>query len=94
MMRSYPVPTELDLEGIEIRWTADDSYSAQVRAACAEIRRLRALANVELDAQIRRWFEIYDRPCEPNGMWRHADEFQRHDDKLRRLVGAPRRPTG
>lgn len=40
---------------------------------------------------LRRYFEVYDRPCRPNGDWDHVDEYQALDTQLRRLVGAPDR---
>lgn len=38
---------------------------------------------------LRRYFEVHDRPCQPNGDWIHVEECRALDAQLRRLVGAP-----
>lgn len=38
---------------------------------------------------LRHYFEVYDRPCEPNGNWPHGDEYSVIDALLREMVGAP-----
>jgi hypothetical protein len=38
---------------------------------------------------VRRLFEIYDRPCKPDGSWEHVAEYEAIEKKVRVLVGAP-----
>jgi hypothetical protein len=45
-------------------------------------------APTNLALLLLRYFEIYDKPCEPNGDW-PRDEYQALDARLRKLVGAP-----
>jgi hypothetical protein len=63
----------------------------------AAVQELREALDITLGPQatpnlamlLRRYFEIYDRPCELNGDWGHVDEYQTLDAQLRQLVGAP-----
>ncbi len=45
----------------------------------------------ELALLVRKMFEVYDRPCKPNGDWEHGVEYSALVDQVRRLVGAPPR---
>ena len=45
-----------------------------------------------LGERLRRYFEVYDRPCESNGNWNHAEEFRQLDTELRAFVGLPPNP--
>jgi len=48
-------------------------------------------ATPELASLVRAMFEVYDRPCEPNGDWNHSTEYRELEAKARALVGAPPR---
>ncbi len=65
-------------------------------AAVQELRRaldiiLGPQAAPDLAGMLRRYFEIYDRPCQPDGNWPHVEEYRALEGELRRLVGAPSR---
>src|SRR4029077_20247264 len=69
----------------------------QATLEIAGVQELRQALNIILGPQetpvlamlLRRYFEVYDRPCKPNGDWDHVDEYRALDTQLRRLVGAP-----
>jgi hypothetical protein len=55
----------------------------------AEVTALRRVRD-----DVRRLFEVYDRPCEPSGLWRHVDEYASIETRLREAVGAgPRKES-
>lgn len=96
---TVPKRVDLDLVGLQMHATAPGSSTApwvreQIQAACDEIYHLRRLAdaNLKLADEVLKWFEICDRPCEPNGVWLHDREFMKQDRRLRSLVGARRKP--
>jgi hypothetical protein len=69
----------------------------RVTLEIAAVQELRQAMDVILGPQetpalamlVRRYFEVHDRPCKPNGDGAHVDEYWALDAQLRRLVGAP-----
>jgi len=85
-------PKILDVEVLGLpgfRATLEIAAVQELRQALDVI--LGPQATPDLAGLLRRYFEVYDRPCQPNGDWSHVNEYRALEEELRRLVGTPSR---